>query len=305
MTDAPIPIPAEGVWGGDNSEIPNWDTMPRRNRRRRRRGGYPIWLKYLGSVIGLAVLVTAAQIGVHAVRSDPRDALVFAERELELSVLHPNEKVLATVSVWQRPAIDYFRPTRGILVVTDAPGDSANPVGGRLIYLGLQPRDPLSRPDSPPTFDEREWPLDTAVVVTPTRTLFYLSRAISIAAPREKLTVGVPSPASGNADAVLAAVAKKYGLLRAVGWQRREARRAADREQRVAAQQGRREWFHTVRRGEALASVAKMFNTTADEVRSLNGITGDKIKLGQRLKVKGRTKKPVLPPAGVVPEYQP
>ena len=279
--------------------------MPRRNRRRRRRGAYPIWLKYLGWVVGLAILVTAGQIAVHAVRSDPRDALVYAERELQLSVLHPNEKVLATVSVWQRPAIDYFRPTRGVLVVTDAPGDSANPVGGRLIYLGLQPRDPLSRPDAPPTFDEREWPLDTAVVVSPTRTLFFLARAISIAAPREKLTVGVPSPASGDADAVLRAVGKKYGLLRAVGWQRREARRASDRERQIASQQGRREWFHTVRRGEALASVARMFNTTADEVRTLNGITGDKIKLGQKLKVKGWTKKPVLPPAGVVPEYQP
>lgn len=305
MTDAPNPIPAEGVWAGNTSDLPNWDSMPRRNRRRRRRGSYPIWLKYLGWVVGLAILVTAAQIAVHAVRSDPRDALVYAERELELSVLRPNEKVLATVSVWQRPAIDYFRPTRGVLVVTDAPGDSANPVGGRLIYLGLQPRDPLSRPDAPPTFDEREWPLDTAVVVTPTRTLFYLSRAISISAPREHLTVGVPSPASANADAVLHAVGKKYGLLRAVGWQRREARRATDRQRQIAAQQGRREWFHTVRRGEALASVARMFNTTPDEVRTLNGITGDKIKLGQKLKVKGWTKKPVLPPAGVVPEYQP
>ena len=279
--------------------------MPRRNRRRRRRGSYPIWLKYLGWVVGLAILVTAAQIAVHAVRSDPRDALVFAERELELSVLHSNEKVVASVSVWQRPAIDYFRPTRGLLVVTDAPGDSANPVGGRLIYLGLQPRDPLSRPDAPPTFDEREWPLDTAMIVTPTRTLFFLSRAIRIAAPSEGLTVGVPSPASGNADAVLRAVGKKYGMMRAVGWQRREARRARDRERQVAAQQGRSEWFHTVRRGEALASVARMFNTTPDEIRTLNGITGDKIKLGQKLKVKGRTKKPVLPPGGVVPEYLP
>lgn len=305
VTDAPTPIPAEGVWAGNSSDLPNWDAMPRRNRRRKRRGAYPIWLKYLSWCVGLAILVTAAQIAVTAVRSDPRDSLVFAERELDLSVLHPNEKVLAKVSVWQRPAIDYFRPTRGLLVVTDAPGDSANPVGGRLIYLGLQPRDPLSGTDAPPTFDEREWPLDTAITVNPTRTLFFLARAISIAAPREKLTVGVPSPASADAEALERAVGKKYGLLRAVGWQRREARRARDRDSRIAAQQGRREWFHTVRRGEALASVAKMFNTTPEELRTLNGITGNTIKIGQKLKVKGWTKKPVLPPAGVVPEYTP
>ena len=276
--------------------------MPRRNRRRRRRGSYPVWLKYLGWCVGVAALLTATQIAYHAVRSDPRDSRVYAERELRLSALRPNEKVLAQVSVWQRPAIDYFRPTRGLLVLTDAPGDSATPVGGRLIYLGLQPRDPLSPPDAPPTFDERDWPVDTLVEVSPDRTLMYLARAIRIATPKEKLTVGIPSPASGDADALLKALNRKYSVLRAVGWQRREARRARDRASLAAVQEGRREWFHTVRRGEALASVAKMFNTSPEEIRALNGIVGDRIKIGQTLKVKGWTKKPVPFPAGITPD---
>jgi hypothetical protein len=279
--------------------------MPRRNRRRRRRARYPIWLKYLGWCVGLAALVTTAQIAVHTVRSDPRDSRAYAERELRLSVLRPNEKVLAQVSVWQRPAIDYFRPTRGLLVLTDAPGDSANPIGGRVIYLGLQPRDPLSPPDAPPTFDQRDWPVDTTVVVAPTRTLLYLARALRVATPRERLTVGVPSPASGDADSLLRAVNKKYALVRAVGWQRREARRARDRATQVALYQGRREWFHTIRRGEALASVARMFNTTPEQIRALNGLEGDKIKLGQKLKVKGWTAAPVPMPVTVSPEYEP
>ena len=304
MTDAPTPIPAEGVWTADSTDLPNWDAMPRRNRRRRRRGAYPIWLKYLAWCVGLAALVTIAQIAVHTVRADPRDSRVYAERELRLSVLNPHERVLAQVSVWQRPAIDYFRPTRGLLVLTDAPGDSANPVGGRIIYLGLQPRDPLSPPDAPPTFDERDWPVDTTVAVTPTRTLLYLARALRVTTPREHLTVGVPSPASGDADALLRQVDKKYSLIRAVGWQRREARRARDRERQVAVYQGRREWFHTVRRGEALGSVARMFNTTPEEIRSLNGLTGDRIKLGQQLKVKGWTRAQMAMPVGVSPEYR-
>jgi hypothetical protein len=294
VSEAPSPIPAEGAWTGNQADLPNWDAMPRRNRRRRRRGSYPIWLKYLGWSIGLAVIVTAAQIGVHAVRSDPRDAQVFAERELRLSVLHPNETVVAQVSVWQRPAIDYFRPTRGLFVLTDAPGDTAHPIGGRLIYLGLQPRDPLSPPDAPPTFDERDWPIDTSITVTPTRTLAYLARAVR-----------VPSGASADADKVLHEVGKKYSALRAEGWRRREARRAKDRDAQIASYQGRREWFHTVRRGEALASIAKAFNTTTEEIQSLNGIVGNKIKLGAKLKVKGWTKKPVATPPGAVPEFQP
>lgn len=300
---APAPIPAEGVWSGDVADLPNWDAMPRRNRRRRRRGSYPIWLKYLAWCVGLAALVTGAQIAFNAVRSDPRDARVFAERELRLSVLRPNEKVIAAVNVWQRPAIDYFRATRGLLVLTDAPGDSLNPLGGRLIYLGLQPRDPLSAPDAPPTFDERDWPTDTSVIVAPTRTLLYLSRAVQISTKGERLKVGIPSPAHDDADRLLQALGKRYSTLRAVGWQRREARRARDRTQLLGVNQGRREWFHRVRRGEALASVAKMFNTTPEEIRALNGIVGDRIRIGQSLRVKGWTKKPVPFPAGVTPEF--
>lgn len=305
MSEAPSPIPAEGAWTGNPADLPNWDAMPRRNRRRRRRGSYPIWLKYFGWSVGLAVVVTAAQIGVNAVRSDPRDAQVYAERELRLSVLHPNERVIAQVSVWQRPAIDYFRPTRGLFVVTDAPGDTAHPIGGRLIYLGLQPRDPLSPPDAPPTFDERDWPIDTTVAVTPTRTLAYLARAVRVQAAHDPITMGVPSGASADADRVLHEVGKKYSLLRAEGWRRREARRAKDREAQIASYQGRREWFHTVRRGEALASIAKAFNTTTEQIQALNGIVGNKIRLGDKLKVKGWTTKPVPTPAGAVPEFKP
>jgi hypothetical protein len=278
---------------------------PRRNRRRRRRGSYPIWIKYMAWCIGLAILVSLAQIAYFAVRSDPRDAKVFAERQLRFSTLAPNEKVLASVSVFQRPAVDYFRATRGLLVLTDAPGDSARPVGGRLIYLGLQPRDPLSPPDAPPTFDERAWRVDTLAHVTPKRTFFMLSRGLRIRTPTGTINVGVPSPASKDADALLKQLNQKYAQLRAVGWQRREERRARDRERMLAVNAGRREWFHTVRRGEAVASVARMFNTTPEQIRALNGLPNDKIRIGQVLKVKGWTKQPVPFPSGIQPELTP
>jgi len=300
--DAPPPIPAEGIWSGDPRDLPNWDAMPRRNRRRRRRARYPIWIKYLAWCVGLALAVSIAQIAVQAVRSDPRDAKAFAERELRLSTLRPGERVLAKVSVWQRPAIDYFRATRGLLVLTDAAGDSAHPIGGRLIFLGLQPRDPLSPPDAPPTFEDRSWPIDTLATVSPTRTLFFLARGLRIRTPAGRVTVGVPSPESESADSLLAALGRKYAQLRAVGWQRREERRALDRARSTRATEGRGEWFHTVRRGEALASVARMFNTTPEEIRALNGLAGDKIRIGEKLKVKGRTKQSVPFPDGVTPE---
>jgi hypothetical protein len=306
VTDAPTPIPAEGVWTGDPADLPNWDAMPRRNRRRKRRGHTPIWLKYALSLVVLAFLVGVSQIGYHALRSDPRDPRTFADRELRLSVLRPNERVIGSVSVWQRPPVDYFRATRGLLVLTEAPGDTARPVGGRLIFLGLQPRDPLSPPDAPPTFDEREWPVDTLVRLSNRRTFFLLSPGIAVTAPREsRLTLALPGDQDSAANLLRAALAKKYALLRAEGWRRREVARAKERVRRVTLYEGRRAWYHTVQRGEALASVAKMFNTTPEEVRRLNGIVGDRIRSGQTLMVKGWTRKAMPFPAGVTPEYEP
>jgi len=306
VKDAPKPIPAEGVWSGDLADLPNWNAMPRRNRRKRRRAPYPVWLKYLAACIGLAVVVSLAEIGLHAYRADPRDARVFAERELKLTVLRPSERVLATVSVWQRPIIDYFRATRGILVVTDAPGDATRPVGGRIVYLGLQPRDPLSPPDAPPTFDQREWPIDTLVRVATTRTFFMIANALSISAPREqRLVVGYPAGAATDADALLSTIARKYAALRAVGWERREARRARERERLALIYGGRRAWYHTVKRGEAVSSVAKMYGATPEQLRAWNDLPNDRIRIGQTLLVKPWTKTPAPYPPGIVPDSMP
>lgn len=306
LRDAPAPIPAEGVWSGNPADLPNWDAMPRRNRRRRRRSHVPIWLKYFGWCVGLAALVTVGQIAYHAMRSDPRDATVFSLRQLRSSVLRPNEKLRSAVNVWQRPAIDYFRATRGILVLTDAPGDSLKPDGGRLIYLGLQPRDPMSPPDAPPTFDVREWPVDTLVEVTPARTLFMIARALRIVAPSEgRVTLGTSSAATADADALRAQLDRKYRYLRQVGWQRREARRAVDRARVLAIIEGRRPWYHTVRRGQAIASIAKFYDTSPESIRALNGIVGDRIRVGQTILVKAATKEPVPAPPGAAPEYAP
>jgi hypothetical protein len=306
VTDAPTPIPTEGVWTGDVADLPNWDAMPRRNRRRRRRSHTPIWLKYGASLVVLSLLVIAAQVTYHSVRSDPRNAKEYAERQLTLSVLRPNERLLRTVSVWQRPAIDYFRATRGVIAVTDAPGDSAKPIGGRIIYLGLQPRDPLSPADAPPTFDEREWPVDTTVLVGPHRTFFWLFPGLAVTAPGEsRVSLGLPGDQSEASHALRAVLATKYAQLRRVGWLRREIRRARARDSLITIHDGRRAWYHTIRRGQALASIATMYRTTPEALRALNGIVGDRVRIGQTIMVKGWTKQPFPFPPGVVPEDAP
>ena len=139
VTETPTPIPAEGALTDDAGGLSDWNSLPIRNRRRKRRGPYPLWMKYLGWCVGLAALVTGSQLAVHAVRSDPRDARVYAERELRLNVLKQDEHVVKEVNVWQRPPIDYFRATRGVLALTEAPGDSANPVGAASFTWDFSP----------------------------------------------------------------------------------------------------------------------------------------------------------------------
>src|SRR5215467_4183476 len=120
------------------------------------------------------ILATATAIVVLIMRADranPRDAAAIADRELRINTLQPGEQVHRVVPVFKRPAISYFRATRGLLALTDR----------RLVYLGVEPRDILAAPDLPPTFEQREFALDTSVHVTSGRTVLGLAKAIVIA----------------------------------------------------------------------------------------------------------------------------
>src|SRR6185436_20165601 len=126
---------------------------------------------------------------------DPRDTRAIAERELEINALQPGEQVIREVSVFKRPAISYFRATRGLLVLTNQ----------RLLYLGLEPRDLLAAPDLPPTFEQRDFALDTTVHVSSGRTFFGIAKAIVIETPGDKLRLGVPSGAWPDANMLIVA----------------------------------------------------------------------------------------------------
>src|SRR6185437_1926879 len=90
---------------GTNAHAPE---MPRRIRGYRRR--YSAAKVYASIFAALVVLTIVVAI---------------AERELQLNTLQPGERVLRMVSVFKRPAINYFRATRGLLVLTNR----------RLLYL--------------------------------------------------------------------------------------------------------------------------------------------------------------------------
>src|SRR6185503_5495589 len=130
-------------------ESPERPARPRgRIKRKRRMQPSVRYSLIFGALIAIAIIV---QFAVHMARTDPRDTRAIAERELQLNTLQPGEHAIRTVSVFKRPAINYFRATRGLLVLTNK----------RLLYLGLEPRDLLAAPDLPPTFEQRDFALDT------------------------------------------------------------------------------------------------------------------------------------------------
>jgi hypothetical protein len=221
-------------------------------------------------------LAIIAQLVVHMIRTDPRDSRAIAERELRLNTLQPGERVLRMVSVFKRPAIDYFRATRGLLVLTNQ----------RLLYLGLEPRDLLAAPDLPPTFEQRDFPIDTLVHVSTGRTFFGIAKAIVISTPTETLKLGVPSAAWPQANLIVMGMSVRHDRAVALSAQQRAMLARAEAQRRAAEAARRKAKFYTVKRGDALGSIATIWNTTPDKLQTWNRLPTNKIRVGQVLLVR-------------------
>jgi LysM repeat protein len=242
-------------------------------RRKRRLQPAAMYTLIIVAVIVVAILV---QFIVHTARTDPRDTRAIAERELQVNTLQPGEQVYRMVSVFKRPAIDYFRATRGLLVLTNK----------RLLYLGLEPRDLLAAPDLPPTFEEREFPIDTLVRVSSGRTFFGIAKAVVITTPNEKLKLGVPSSAWPQANLMIVSMQVRHDKAVAFSAQQRELLAKAEAQRRAAEAERRKAKYYTVRRGDALGSIATIWNTTPDKLQTWNKLPNNRIRVGQVLMVR-------------------
>jgi hypothetical protein len=252
--------------------------LKRRRRRMRPAARY--------TLIGAAVVIIGllVQFAIHTYRTEPRNTSAIAERELRLNTLVDGERVIRMVAVFQRPWIDYFRATRGLLVLTDR----------RLLFLGLEPRDLLASGDSPPTFTEHDFQVDTAVQLRPGRTFFGIAKALVVDTPDGNYRFGVPSQAWGKASLMLHSVAARHERLVAIGIKQANVRAGIDAQRKLAQQEAAKAKYYTVKRGDALASVAARWNTTADRLREWNNLRGNKIRIGQTLLVKPQANETVV-----------
>jgi LysM repeat protein len=232
--------------------------------------------KYAAVLVSVAVLIIIVQLVLHSMRTEPRDSRLIADRELTVNVVEPGETVLQVVSVVRRTPVDYFRATRGILALTSK----------RIVFLGLRPRDMLAPSDAPPAFEQQDFPLDTAVKVKTGRVMGWLSKGIIVDTPDETIRLAVPGTAWPDAQKLASRMGSTREVAVASARRQEELRKVADAEWKRAVEAWNKPQYYTVRRGDALGSVATTWNTTTEKLQQINKLPDNRIRVGQTLLVR-------------------
>jgi hypothetical protein len=232
--------------------------------------------KYAVVLVGFTMLIIVVQLVLHSMRTEPRDARLIADRELAVNVVEPGETVQQVVSVVRRTPVDYFRATRGILALTSK----------RIVFLGLRPRDMLAPSDAPSAFEQQDFPLDTAVSVRTGRVMGWLSKGLIVETPDETIRLAVPGTSWPDAQKLASRMGTTRETAVASARRQEELRKVADADWKRAVDMWQKAQYYTVRRGDALGSVATMWNTTTEKLQALNKLPDNRIRIGQTLLVR-------------------
>src|SRR3954453_7694643 len=225
------------------------------------------------AVIGLAVVIVGLLLFGYFFfmrHVDAPRAWTAADRELQGGVLHFGEKVERKARVFMRRPSDYYRGANGMLYATN----------DRLIFVGVAPGSKFENEDAPPVILSQEFPNDTLLSMRPGRLYFLTAHGVRVSHP------GVTNGEFAAIGSAGAALDTLVGYVNAVHEkQRRDA--AAERKLLAAVDALIKEpLYYIVRRGDALFSISRKFETTPDSLRKWNQLEGDRVKIGQRLLVK-------------------
>lgn len=213
-------------------------------------------------------------------RVDARGAWEAASRELNGGMLHYGEHVEKYAKAFQRRPSDYYRASNGLLVATT----------DRVLFIGIAPTDKLENEDAPATILQYEFPNDTLLTMKQKRLYFLTAHGVRIAHGPGTMKEFASSPGDeASLDSLIDHVNKKLDHQRV----------EAIRERRIRAAVAKlidEPIYYTVRRGDAISSIAARFDTTPDILKKLNNLTSDRVKIGQQLLVKAKGPRPKLPP---------
>jgi hypothetical protein len=201
---------------------------------------------------------------------DAPKAYVAADRELGGGMLHFGEKVERKAKVFMRRPSDYYRGANGMMYATN----------DRLIFIGVAPGSKFESEDAPPMILSQEFANDTLLRMDPRRLYFLTAHGVRVSHP------GSPR---GDFAAVRGQEANLDSLVDYVNGVHDTQRKAAASERRLRAAVAaliNEPIYYTVKRGDALFSIARKFDTTPEQIQQWNQLQGDRVKIGQRLLVK-------------------
>ena len=201
---------------------------------------------------------------------DAPRAWAAADREIHSGMLHFSERVERKAKVYERRPTDYFRGANGIMYATNE----------RIIFIGIAPADQLESQDAPPILITEEYPNDTLLSMQHRR--LFLLTAHGVVVQHRGFPRGLYGSNRGEEKSL-------DGLIDYVNAQQRFQRAAAASERTLrksVTAMIKEPRYYTVRRGDALFSIAKKFGTTPDRLRAWNKLPSDRVKIGQRLLVK-------------------
>lgn len=223
--------------------------------------------------LGLAIVVIALLLFGYFFfmrHVDAPKAWAAADRELQGGMLNYDEKVERKAKVFMRRPSDYYRGANGMLYATNA----------RLIFIGVAPGSQFESEDAPPVIVSQEFANDTLLGMASRRLYFLTAHGVRVSHP------GSPR---GEFAAVRGQEAALDSLVEYVNGIHAAQRRAAAEEKRLRAAVAaliREPLYYTVKRGDALFSIARKFETTPEQIKQWNQLDRDLVKVGQRLLVK-------------------
>jgi hypothetical protein len=201
---------------------------------------------------------------------DAPKAWAAADRELQGGMLHFGEKVERRARVYVRRPTDYYRGANGMLYATN----------DRLIYIGVAPGSKFESEDAPPVIVSQEFPNDTLLKLNTGRLYLLSAHGVRVShpgvAPGKFATLSDQEAALDSLVSYVNAIHEK---------QRRDAAEERRLRQAVAALI-KEPIYYTVKRGDALFSIARKFETTPEQIQKWNQLQGNLVKIGQRLLVK-------------------
>jgi hypothetical protein len=240
--------------------------QPHRVAIRRKRRRFLPWL--LAGVVAVALVGAVVALVLFGSPGSVRAARRVADREVQMT-LEPGERVEAAAHVAQRHALDYFRETHGTLAATDR----------RLIFIGVLPRDFLEPERDLPAFDVQTFLYDTSLAMRGARVFFGRTFGVVVhdsAGNRQFGVTGAEWP-------------QVQQVMRRVNARVLAVRQSVERERQAIAEAAARppiREYHTVKRGESLIGISKLYATTPESLLVLNALRDSTIRAGQTLLVR-------------------